>query len=281
MAASLTFNERYYRGNDSYQVHYRTALFPAAHTLFVCLHGYGGNASAWDETVSLLNNGSYDFITIDLPQHGLSSRVDDVSKLSLTGILSDIQGIIELEKKPHHKKVMLLGHCFGGLMSILFVDAYPSVVDRLILVNSGYTLPPFLKPLTNKRWKDLLLSMTAKLPSFHTGGMASYAKYKNTSDLNVRRLLVDVSSVGPKYYFLLATLIADIDLSSKIKAISMPTCIIMSGKDKIFPPRYSRRFAEMFKNHRLFILPDQNHISIINNPQEVTAAIGEFISSDR
>lgn len=279
MATSLTFSELYYRGRDSYEVHYRTSMFPTAHTLIVCLHGYGGNASAWDEMLSLLNDGRYDFITIDLPQHGLSSRIDNASKLSLPGILSDIRGIIELEKKPHHKEVLLLGHCFGGLVSILFADAYPSVVNRLILVNSGYTLPPLLKPLTNNYLKKLILSFTARLPSFHTQGMASYAKYKNTSDFNVLRLLVDISSVGPKYYFRLATLIADIDLSSKIRKLSLPVCIVISEKDRVFPPAYSRRFAEIFNNHRLVVLPGQNHISIINSPEQVTAAIREFISA--
>lgn len=277
---SLVFSDVYYRTTDTHRIHYRTAMTPAAQTLIVCLHGYGGNASAWDEMLNLLNDGRCDFVAIDLPQHGLSSRIEKVSELSLTGILGDLHAIVKREKRPHHKEVLLMGHCFGGIISILLADAYPTITNRLVLINSGYSLPPLLRPLANKWLRRPILALMSKLPSFHRHGMASYAKYKNTSDFSIPRLVTDVSYVGPKYYFLLATLITDIDLSTKIKKLTHHACIIISENDRIFSPSYSRVFAGYFKHHQLAVLPNQNHISIINNPEQVAVAVRQFISSD-
>lgn len=277
MPGPVIFKELYYRGDRAYQLHYRATECTDARLLIVCLHGYGGNASAWDETLAILNDGATDFVTIDLPQHGLSSRVENVDDITLLGLLEDMRSIIDLVKKSHHKEVIVIGHCFGGIISTLFVSAHPQVAKKLILINSGYTLPPFLKCLTDKRLRGPILGISSRLPAWHFHGMTSYAKFKNTSDFSMPRLLTDLASVGPRYYFLLGALIADIDLTKTIQTINLPVCIIISEKDRVFPPSYSRRFAEFFKNHQMVMLPDLNHISIINNPAQVAASVEQFI----
>lgn len=278
MSAAVEFTEHYFRGKNSHKLHYRVHTSKNAKVLLVCLHGYGGNASAWDELLAFLENGNTDFLSIDLPEHGLSERVSDVAELKLTDLLEDIRSIIS-ETKKGNQDVVLAGHCFGGILGMLAAETYPSLFKHLILINSGYTLPPILTPLNNRPARTFLYRIAGALPGWHMKGMTSYVKFKNTSDYSIPRLLTDIASVGPKYYFQLGSLITELDLVESIKKITIPVYVVISEKDRVFSPSYSRRFASFFKNHQLIVLPNLNHISILNNPLQVATSIREFVHS--
>jgi len=59
--------------------------------------------------------------------------------------------------------------------------------------------------------------------------------------------------------------------------MDMPVLIVHGRKDTIFPAADSARLAKKMPNARLEILPDANHILVINNPRETGEIMEDFL----
>lgn len=96
------------------------------------------NAGTFDRLIPLLPK-SQSFLAIDLPGHGLSSRVPD--GMSYHG--NDSLYLLNfLCKEYNWDKISLMGHSMGSIVSFMFATIFPSKVDMLIQIDA-------LKPQVN------------------------------------------------------------------------------------------------------------------------------------
>ncbi|GHA35912.1 alpha/beta hydrolase [Salinimicrobium marinum] len=96
----------------------------------VLLHGFLESGNIWED---LLNDysGNRQMITIDLPGHGKS------------GVIGKNHTMEEMEEAVHHvlqelklEKVDFIGHSMGGYVSLAFLEKYPEMVGKIVLLNS-------------------------------------------------------------------------------------------------------------------------------------------------
>jgi 3-oxoadipate enol-lactonase len=66
-------------------------------------------------------------------------------------------------------------------------------------------------------------------------------------------------------------------VEQEIRAITVPTLVIVGADDAAIPPPKSRRIAEQIDNARLVQIPDCGHSSTVEQPQAVTALLSEFL----
>jgi len=92
--------------------------------------GPRGNSTLFEGTTAqkLADLGFY-VIVYDRRGEGRSS--DPSAKITYMEAINDLNGLIAQYKL---KKVTLIGHSFGGIVSTLFTQRYPTKVERLILV---------------------------------------------------------------------------------------------------------------------------------------------------
>jgi pimeloyl-ACP methyl ester carboxylesterase len=109
-----------------YRVHY--IEHPGAGTPVVLIHGLPGTAQDWEDVTPLL--AGHRTIAIDRPGFGYSSG----GYVPFTRQLEVIDALLH---KLHVVRPILVGHSYGGTISLGFAERYPHEVSGLVLVDAA------------------------------------------------------------------------------------------------------------------------------------------------
>ncbi|XP_055843596.1 probable serine hydrolase [Episyrphus balteatus] len=118
------------------------------------LHGWLDNAGTFDNLVPLLAP-NVAFLSIDLPGHGLSSRLPDGCYYNVIDNLVVIRMIMN---QYQWKKVSLIGHSMSGIIAFLFAAIFPDKTESIISIDA-------LKPHMRSAEKAIS-SMASRLEEF-------------------------------------------------------------------------------------------------------------------
>jgi len=117
---------------DGRQVHYlewgRGSASPV-----VCLHGGGQTAYMWEELGEALRD-RYHLLAPDLPWHGDSDPIDDMSRQTISATIPPLLAEFGLERTA------LVGASLGGIVSLTLAAARPELVGAIVLVDIGHRL---------------------------------------------------------------------------------------------------------------------------------------------
>ncbi|XP_012157269.1 probable serine hydrolase isoform X1 [Ceratitis capitata] len=106
------------------------------------LHGWQDNAGTFDLLVPLLSP-DVAFLSIDLPGHGLSSRLPDGCYYNVT---DNLYVILIIMKQYKWSKVSIVGHSMSSIIGFVFAAIFPDKVNMVIGLDA---LKPHQRPPTN------------------------------------------------------------------------------------------------------------------------------------
>ncbi|KAK9106830.1 hypothetical protein Syun_022841 [Stephania yunnanensis] len=138
-AASAQLNTIKRGLNKPKYAHYELKVEDLETNHIVLVHGGGFGAWCWYKTITLLEEGGFKVDAVDLTGSGVHSF--DTNRITSLGQyvkpLTDL-----LEKLEDGKKVILLGHDFGGACISFAMELFPSKVAKAVFVaaamlNSG------------------------------------------------------------------------------------------------------------------------------------------------
>ena len=148
----------------------------------VFLHGWGQNIQMMKFIADYFED-KFDLIVIDLPGHGESS----VPTKALQ-VVDFVNIIHDLLKKLKVDNPILVGHSFGGKISLLYASMYP--VEKLVLF-----APSFRQEIKKLTLKQKILKTAKKIPILNK--LEGFAKrhigsedYRNASPI-MREILVN------------------------------------------------------------------------------------------
>jgi pimeloyl-ACP methyl ester carboxylesterase len=118
----------------------------------VFTHGYGDDSSTWTHQIECLSR-AWSTVTWDLRAHGSSPMPAD-------GPLSRDLALDDLRRVAGEEPSVLVGHSFGGYLSLLLAIERPDLVRALVLVATG---PGFRDPAAREAWNDLARRVAAKM----------------------------------------------------------------------------------------------------------------------
>ncbi|XP_011196056.1 probable serine hydrolase isoform X1 [Zeugodacus cucurbitae] len=118
------------------------------------LHGWQDNAGTFDLLVPLLPP-DVPFLSIDLPGHGLSSRLPDGCYYNTT---DNLYVILIVMKQYKWKKVSLVGHSMSSIIAFMFAAIFHDKVDMVIGIDA-------LKP-HQRLPASILRSMETRMDAF-------------------------------------------------------------------------------------------------------------------
>lgn len=108
------------------------------------LHGGPGpNLGAWDRFAQRMT-GRFRCVAYDHRGHGHSDHSNDYSYASLT---ADTLAVIQ---QVGVVKPLLVGHSWGGMISLMFAASYPGESSGVIAVDG--IIPPHYEPLSEDAW---------------------------------------------------------------------------------------------------------------------------------
>ena len=241
----------------------------------IFLHGFGGDLTAWNNTRNYFHDLGISTIALDLRGHGLSDRRNDKNFYKFENFAKDVSLLLA---KEGILNPVIIGHCFGGMVSIYYEAQFPNSSRGLVLVDTSYKPPFFSSNFVTKAFFDRMINLFIKImPDIKKVGRADYSKFVGSSDLNPRRILTDILHTSLKTYLQISKQLVKLDAKKLLDKILVPTLVIEGENDSIFPPNIARSLSKRIKNSQLDLIEGANHIIVLNNPKELGEAIEEFL----
>ncbi len=239
------------------------------------LHGLGGNLTVWDPQRKYFEQLGYTIIAIDIRGHGFSGRPKSRAKYTPEILARDILTFLEKEKLENF---ILVGHCLGGILSLILTGLYKVKPKALILIATTYKFPAYTTFIQRSQILSLSADILNQIPfSLGKPGHMSMDKFRNTHDLNPRRILNDIFYTTAQSFVSLYSNLFLFSGRRLLKNIHCPTLIIHGKKDTFFSPEYAIKLHKYIQGSQLILLPKANHVLISNLPEEMNRIISKYL----
>lgn len=235
----------------------------------VILHGWGSLVSGekrFGEVKKLLENKGFTVYTPDLP--GFGSNTLKKEELFFEDYVSFVKSFLEKHKL---KKIILVGHSFGGRIAIAFTALYPKFVSRLVLASPSGILHPL--PSVKKK---LVFILTKILRPFFSIPPFSWFY------ISFRKLVY--YSIGEMDYYKSDKLqktfrnIYQVNILPDLPKISIPTLILWGEEDTYVPVADGKTMHNLIPKSKLIVKPNAGHKFPYENPETFVKDILSFLS---
>jgi len=159
--------------------------------------------------------------------------------------------------------VILVGHSFGGRISIKLAAQNPELVSKVVLVDSA----GFIDTSLAKKIKGSIAKILK--PVFKIPGLKAL-KPKLYNFIGAGDYLATPKLTG-SYIKIVRE-----DLSSDMAKIDKPTLIFWGDKDKTTPVSYAKRMNNLIKGSQLEIVPG-GHFSFLDSPLQFQNSLLKFV----
>ena len=245
---------------------------PAAPTI-VMLHGFTGSKENWYLVAKRLR-GRYRLLIPDLPGWGESERRDDGDD----GFSAQAKRVVAFVRATCTGPVMLLGHSMGGGIAAVVAARDPQRVSHVGLLNAAG-----VRFAENQFGLDVLAGRNP----FGVHDSASLDSYFDVL-FHDRSALPPLPKIARSIF--IAQRVRDADFEQSIlghigrgmeqflpgevaREIRQPTLLLWGAHDKVIDPSAMQIYAQRIPQARQVLLRRSGHMTIMEQPDEVAAAV--------
>lgn len=230
----------------------------SANKTLVFLHGWGVDSKLWFKIVPKLINNNYSLYFLDLPGFGQSQipntayDVDDYKKI-----------VYEFVKKMGLQNINLVGHSFGGRITIKLAAENPDFLEKIVLVDTAGIV-------TASKIKKIF-ALIAKIisPIFKPSFMQPLRK-------KLYFLLGSEYLENEKLSAIFSKVVSE-NLTRLLTRIKKPTLIIWGENDKVTPLYYGQLMNKLISKSKLVVFEKAGHFSFLDRPEEFVQELNKFI----
>lgn len=219
----------------------------------VFLHGWGQNIEMMKPVGDKLKKKNR-IIIIDLPGFGESEEPAEIWTLN-----DYVECVKKLLDKLEVKNPILIGHSFGGKISLLYASKYK--VEKLILFGS-----PFKKKVKKLSLKTKILKVLKKVPVLNK--LEGFAKrhigsrdYRQASEF-MRKILVEH---------------VNLDITEDVKKITCPTLLVWGTMDTEVPVERAYELEKLMKDAGVVTYEGCTHYAYLERLEQTIKVIRSFI----
>jgi pimeloyl-ACP methyl ester carboxylesterase len=232
----------------------------------VLLHGWGGRADSFLPVFNYLSL-KYEVYAIDFPGFGESSTPDKP-----WGVEDYKNMLLKFFDRLGIEKASLVGHSFGGRVSIMFSAENPERVEKLVLVDSAGIIPKrtfkyYFKVYRFKLAKKAFLMFASgkdkqeKLDRFYKKYGSS--DYKDAG--NLRQTFVKVVNQ---------------DLRGYLPKIKASTLLIWGENDQDTPLYFAKIMEKEIPDAGLVVFKDAGHYSYLDKLYDFNVIVSKFFEGN-
>lgn len=240
----------------------------------VFIHGIGGDLTSWKHERKFLHTKGFSTIAIDLRGHGLSGRPQNKNDYLMHNFVRDVYEVI---KKEEISEIILVGHSFGGALTILFDKLYPTLSEKYILIDSTFRFPKMIRIIIEPLINFLEVYHTIfkiKEKDFHH---QNPDKFKDTTEINLQRLYSDISHTSFRTWLYSYYNFGGFNATKVLKKMKKDLLILQGSNDHFFPISTAKKIKKMVRKSKIEIIPNEDHVIVIHNPIKVSHVIYNFI----
>lgn len=254
----------------------------------VLIHGAWASHEWWKEQIKGLS-ASYRVYAMDLRGHGLSCNLEGPS--SIEEFSRDLQSLILSE---NIERPVLVGWSMGGFIAMRYFMDHQKSRGALALIGARATRSARVKARIMYRYfKNLLTLLTIfseprnyKASDIQGPGPANpllRREVKRSLSENASEELVDwiAGQMGKtlfRNYLEIARSFWNWGPGERIRAIRVPTLVMVGENDNVTPPENSQFIHEHIEGSTLSVIPDAGHYCALERPGMVNERIKRFLN---
>ena len=239
----------------------------------VLVHGAEADSGMWDPYMEGLARGRR-VLAVDLPGHGGTEAPEDLDA-SATGVADWFAALLEAEGLD---SVDLLGHSLGGTVAIHIALESPSLVRRLILVDTGGLCWPagpigkgvdeFLRILVEgKMDEDKAREMAGEIYGWDPDGEAARTSARFWAQPGVRAFFARGGLVFTRPVPIL-----------RLRELAPPTFLIWGERDRWFPLATAKEEMQYIPGFKLLVIEKGTHSPFVEAPDIFYLAGDAFLT---
>lgn len=254
----------------------------------VLVHGLGTDSSAWERVVAVLQD-EHRVLSVDVPGYSLRSIVADVPQATELAdgldVLLDGLGI---------QSAVLVGHSFGGAVSLITAHRHPDRVAGLVLLapgGFGAELNPFLPLLGTQFGARLLRSLYRPRAAHAIERLAARIERRPSKDsrLRIAELMETYDRLRTEQAReqfrsgVRQSLALNADPARRQYAeieAEIPILILWGRDDRVLPAWHANNAVALLPWAIVHIVDGAGHTPHRSHPARTAQEIGGFVASD-
>ena len=190
--------------------------------------------------------------------------------------MTDIAKRIVVDAPP---RFALAGLSMGGFIALAMMRLAPERIDRLALLNTNARSDA--PERRAEREKFIALAQAGKIAEINDILTPRYLHPSRHKDLAFRKIIDEMAQDTGVDGFVRQqrAIMGRPDSRPVLSAIRCPTLVLVGDADAATPPDMSREIAGGIPGARLVIVTQCGHLSTLEQPQAVNAALTEWLTS--
>jgi 3-oxoadipate enol-lactonase len=232
----------------------------------VFMHGVGSDKSVWSRQLAHFAN-SRRAVAFDYPGYGESEFLENATRDDYaTAILASMDA---LDVERAH----VCGLSLGGVVAIALCAAAPERCASLLIADS-FAVHPDGQAIHDRSVSASQTMTMRELAEARSGVLLGSA----ASDELRAEVIETMAAIDPAAYRLGAAAVWLADQHDRVRAIDVPTLILVGEEDEITPPALSGELANLIPNSRLLQIAEAGHLANAEQPAAFNRAIESFLS---
>lgn len=237
------------------------------------LPGWGSCSEKWKDVQDELCS-EFDVIIPDLPGFGESDSPSEPWTIE-----DYLEFVREFAQQLELDSFYLVGHSFGGSLSVKIAVTRPELVKKVVLMSSAGIKP---EPTFKARVMKCLAEkgkLIFKGPLSKFEGKARSAFYKllrNTDYGKANKVMKETMNNVFEYYNKADS--GSGGFLSDLRKLGKKTLLVWGEKDEIIPLSYGERFKKEIDNSELQVIPQVGHSPHLECPSKTASIISEFFA---
>ena len=211
----------------------------------------------------------------------------DATTIALKQLVADLDA---LRRELKVEKLTIVGHSWGGILSMMYASEHPDRIAALALIDSGGPtlsgVPKFAANLMSRFTAEdnaRIAEWTApeKMNGNRKKAILEVTKAKTGAyfhDRSKAHLLTDpmteASFHDGVFYAVTGQLMTGLDLRAGLKNLKAPVLVLHGKQD---PLETAQEVHEAIAGSRLEIIEEAGHFPWLEKPDEVYGVLGEFL----
>ncbi len=244
----------------------------------VLVHGFGASTYSWRLVMPRLAE-SFRVIAVDLSGFGYTQRPSDRARYT-----REAQGelVLAVMDKLGFESAHLMGHSYGGGISLWIAWKHPERVRSLVLVDSSAptysydrrTRAASFRPLTSLFLRTWMLRPSvvhkALLRSFYDDSLVTPELVQAYWER------IRVEGVIDAYHGLTVPVHGPVD-TVVLEEIRVPTLVIWGAQDEVISAESGRRAAARMPRAEFVVLEKAGHVPMEERPEELLGHVLSFL----
>lgn len=237
-------------------------------------HSYLHHGGMWRAQLAALR-GRYRTISIDAPGHGRSEVLR--RPIDMRACARAVSTVLDAREVP---RAAFAGLSWGGMVAMALALQEPSRLWAMALFDTSCRAEPLKNRLEYLAMGTIVRAIG--VPPFLLDRVEPLFFCDETR--RTRRDRVDawrqyVVRLEPiSIWSSLRCIVDREDLERALRAVRVPTLVVVGAEDRAQPPRESEAIAAAIPGARLAAIPRAGHLSALERPDEANAILEDFLS---